>query len=304
MKPYYQDKWVTIYHGDCREILPLLDIDSNVVLVTDPPYGISFNGDWLTAMHVANGSVGNTCDDVLIGDDGSLDLRFLFAFDRRIIFGHPYIYDDKATGWLIWDKQPGLDAHRTMTSPVEIASTTLWQGFRILRCMWAGYLRDNGESRFQHPTQKPQKVMGYLISQCEPSFRAMMFCRYMEREFERGGVTRKEIAELFPSRTGRLTGCVSNWLLGYNIPTEEEYQRIAEYLQAKTGSNVMGLPYQQIDRTKECGAQPLILDPFLGSGTTCFCAKKLLRHSIGIEIEEKYCEIAARRCSQEVMELV
>jgi len=48
----------------------------------------------------------------------------------------------------------------------------------------------------------------------------------------------------------------------------------------------------------------LILDPFLGSGTTCYCAKKLNRHSIGIEIEEKYCEIAAKRCCQEVMELV
>ena len=46
----------------------------------------------------------------------------------------------------------------------------------------------------------------------------------------------------------------------------------------------------------------LILDPFLGSGTTCYCAKKLNRYSIGIEIEEKYCEIAARRCCQEVMD--
>jgi len=47
----------------------------------------------------------------------------------------------------------------------------------------------------------------------------------------------------------------------------------------------------------------LILDPFLGSGTTCYCAKKLNRYSIGVEIEEKYCEIAAKRCCQEVMEL-
>ena len=47
----------------------------------------------------------------------------------------------------------------------------------------------------------------------------------------------------------------------------------------------------------------LILDPFLGSGTTAYCAKKLNRKCIGIEIEERYCEIAAKRCSQIVMKL-
>ena len=47
MKPYYQDKRVTIYHGDCREILPQLDkVD---LVLTDPPYGINFNSGWTDA---------------------------------------------------------------------------------------------------------------------------------------------------------------------------------------------------------------------------------------------------------------
>lgn len=42
MKPYYQDSAVTIYHGDCREVVPTLGRFD--LLLTDPPYGVAFEG--------------------------------------------------------------------------------------------------------------------------------------------------------------------------------------------------------------------------------------------------------------------
>jgi site-specific DNA-methyltransferase (adenine-specific) len=76
------------------------------------------------------------------------------------------------------------------------------------------------------------------------------FGDYMRTEIERSGVSRKEVAALFPSRTGNPTGCVSNWLLGYNCPTPEQYEAIRELLN-RFGGQYLRREYEDLRREYE-----------------------------------------------------
>lgn len=70
-KPYYEDAKVTIYHGDCREIVPSLRPGGNTtwpspeVLITDPPYGVDFGGK--STKHTPRSGKGYTTPDSQIG---------------------------------------------------------------------------------------------------------------------------------------------------------------------------------------------------------------------------------------------
>ena len=84
-------------------------------------------------------------------------------------------------------------------------------------------------------------------------------------------------------------------------------QVFSDVFGANVQVNRLGHPTEKpLDLTHDliefgCPASGTILDPFMGSGTTLRAAKDLGRKAIGIEIEERYCEIAAKRMSQQVM---
>jgi site-specific DNA-methyltransferase (adenine-specific) len=221
MKPYYQDDAVTIYHADCREVLPLLEPGSVDLVLTDPPYGIGlatdnrrFSGGALEQRARRGSGSGTAKGQPIIGDDEPFNPSFLLPYGRsHIIWGWNHFSDKLPRGaCLVWIKRHD-EAFGSFLSDAEIAWMSKGHGVYCHRDL------SNNSITLErvHPTQKPLSLMA--------------------------------------------------WCLGFFS-----------------------------------GAQ-VVLDPFMGSGTTLRAAKDLGRKTIGIEIEERYCEIAAQRMQQLAMPL-
>ena len=75
--------------------------------------------------------------------------------------------------------------------------------------------------------------------------------------------------------------------------------------QSKWNSYSYGMPVRIIELlvSNYTDKGNVVYDPFMGSGSTLRACKDLNRKSIGVEVDEKYCEIAARRLAQEVLAL-
>lgn len=69
-----------------------------------------------------------------------------------------------------------------------------------------------------------QGVPAYIAA--DKALKKKLFGDYLGEEMANASVSRGEVAALFPSASGGLTGCVTNWLQGYNIPTAEQWEAI------------------------------------------------------------------------------
>lgn len=153
MKPYYSDESVTIYHGDCREVLPV-ECD---LIVSDPPYGVNVDTGKLDRLGIGGWhSVEHAGDDwhSLILDQGKPTLLFGGNSFASKLPDHP--------GWIVWDKQ--TDGF-TVGSPAELAWSNFLKNIRMFRLNYRGFTTRRDPK--QHPMQKPLALMRWILTLAE-----------------------------------------------------------------------------------------------------------------------------------------
>ncbi len=161
--PYYSDDLVTIYHGDCRKVLPELTLPASVALLTDPPYGQAYESGFArragNARSIANDLDAAVRDDVLTwwNDAGP-----------ALVFGTWRVPKPERTkGVLIWDKGGALGMG-DLSIPWKFDHEEIYvigTGFcgrrdsgSVLRCP---PVQSVGRS---HPHEKPVRLLSKLLA--------------------------------------------------------------------------------------------------------------------------------------------
>lgn len=314
MEAYYKDDWVTIYHGDCLEILP--NIKDSKCIITSPPYNIGKeyerdNGEleyeYLIRKFLRIAAISMQCQDFLC-----LNLPDRHVFDEHgmrpsmpIIWKEiPSIglfYYDKR----IWKKDPSWMNNQWHSSSVK----------SICECEEIYIFKKKGLSN------RERKIISAIIS-----------------ARDKLGYTNKDINHFMDYKTNaqHWTSFSESYA---RIPTIDDWQILKNFLRMDSSLDDEIVKYHKRIRDKlkesewsEWGSRQfweirsvsrndihpamfpkelpyrairlfseedqVIIDPFMGSGTTLDAGRELGRKCIGIDKEEKYCEYAAKKFSQ------
>lgn len=237
--PYYSDSNVTIYHGDCREILPEMERGGVDLLLTDPPFE----------------KEAHTQQRRVKRHGGVMEIEAL-----------PFEAMDEATRISVSLEMSRLSKRWTLVF-CQIEAVPIWRstleaaGLNYRRtCLW---IKPDGMP--QYSGDRPG--MGYetFVAMHQPG-----------RSVWNGG-GRHGVYTFNKGESGN-TGPSGH-------PTTKPLKLFKQLISDFSNEG------------------ETVLDPFMGSGTTLRAAKDLGRKAIGIELEEKYCEIAALRCCQTVLDL-
>jgi len=222
MKPYYEQDGITIYHADCREVLPTLEkVD---LVLTDPPYGVAYETAWRSRTDPLRVKV--------VGDET------LACFEESWPLISERLKDDRH--WYVFASP------RMLHEMSRICST-----FKQI-IAW-----DKGD----------RGTVGDLVCGFGEAWEAIYYGMKGRRPLN-----------------GKRPRSVMRWDWSSTLdpchPTVKPLPLLRKLVNLSAFSG------------------ELVLDPFMGSGTTLRAAKDLGLRAIGIEIEEKYCEIAVERLRQ------
>lgn len=233
MQPYYSADGITLYHGDCRDVLASLEARTAAALVTDPPYGTEDLGGGYGRRQLTGTRYGHR-----IANDGDITTwAESLPLARRVL---------AADAWAC--------AFCAPRKRHDAGSALLAAGFALVgEVVW----------------DKGRPGLGYTV-------------RYSH-----------ETALIASVGEPRPVAPVLS-LIHASVPTH-----------AIAGRHPHEKPVAALAHLIAFAAPPgaLVLDPFAGSGTTLRAAKDLGRRAIGIELEERWCEVAALRLEQGVLNL-
>ena len=231
MSVYYSDESMTLYHGDCREVLASLEDRSVAAVLTDPPYTARTHG-----MAKTNKGKGHGVKAVTFDAMTAADLSAVLTECARVSRGwvvatlayqHAFAFDENPPEGLrclrlgVWVK----------TNPMpQISADRPGQGWESIAYMHRADVK---------PTWNGGGKAGNYVTTVQQG---------------EGHPTTKPLSML------------SDWVRNFTAPGD------------------------------------LVLDPFAGSGTTLRAAIDEGRKAIGVELEERYCEIIARRLAQGVLD--
>jgi DNA modification methylase len=173
MSPYYSEGGITIYHGDCREVLPTLEpVD---LVFTDPPYGVTYQSNMAAGRGTAP-----------ITNDGT---RLSLALYRQVI---PILKAAHILWFTRWDAWP--DVWMNLGQYFPIRGLLVWDkcspgmgdlnhwgpSYELIASAGSGSItggRDGSVFRYPtvsphnraHPTEKPNELLAYLIGKMQPA---------------------------------------------------------------------------------------------------------------------------------------
>ena len=273
---FHEEPGITLYCGDCREILPLLEpVD---LVLTSPPYNL-----------------GTTTGGGFV-DIAKLEAKKIKRLEAAVRGHYPVDARLNARGgagkWSGGALAKGYGVHGDAMPHEDYVA---WQK-QTLTALW-NVLTPTGAIYYNH---KARVLDGLLVTPVE---------EYVPRQLR--PFVRQEVIW---ARAGGV-----NFSPAFYVPTHERIVIIARrdfrlrdkaasgagdvwYIpQAPDPEHPAPFPLTLATRAIETTPAGLVLDPFVGSGTTLLAAKLLNRRAIGIEIEEKYCHIAVKRLRQEVL---